>query len=69
MLSERILRRRAAGIAASKLKADMSLFPHWLYPGSLAIPEGVRRRVELARINDPVPDERVDEPLHFGSVK
>lgn len=69
MASSRTLRRRAAGITASSFKADMSLFPLWLYPGMFAVPEGVRRRVDLIHINDPVPDERVAEPLHFGRSK
>jgi hypothetical protein len=44
----------------------LTLFPHWLLPGDLAIPVGgTPQKVELIHLHDPLQTPE-DQVMHFG---
>ncbi len=65
-ISERTARRRAA--EAKSLAFDLTLFPRWLYAGTLAIPDrGTKRKVELIHLQDPLTTIQ-DHTIAFGKA-
>lgn len=65
---ERTARRHAAVTRMRERVQDMTIYPRWLYLGTLAIPNGGTKRPahELLGMSDPVLTDEDSLTMHFG---